>query len=225
MTIEPEIIGVKKHKMLAQYIEAACPNSLKLICCFVPMKHYVVLGELLRLYFGHGMRLMKVHREIRFTSSPDVAGYIANNTTKQKQFKHDNVKKALYKLMTNSPYWKSIENVARRTDIRLLHDMDKARKLAKKPHCVDYRVLDCLLAPLNEQVENSAAEEQRQQNALMGIKIQKLNYLINKPFANSFCVLEYSKLKLFVIVITFNDIWPSIIYTVLQFPELVRKAV
>ena len=73
------------------------------------------------------MRLVKVYRAIRFNSFPYVAGYIANNTEKRKQFKHDDVKKAFYKFMNNAPYGKTIENVARRTDIRLLNDMEKAR--------------------------------------------------------------------------------------------------
>ena len=62
------------------------------------------------------MRLVKVHRDIRFNSSPYIAVYIANNRKKRKQFKHD--VKAFYKLMNNAPYGKMIENVARRTDIR-----------------------------------------------------------------------------------------------------------
>ena len=115
------------------------------------------------------MRLVKVHRAIRFNSSPYVAGYIGNNTEKRKQFKHDDVKKALYKLMNNAPYGNTIENVARRTDIRLLNDMEKARKLAEKPHCVDYRVFDGQLAPQEEQVEAAVAEEQQNQKALVGI--------------------------------------------------------
>ena len=81
------------------------------------------------------MRLVKLHRKIRFKSSNYVASYIANNTAKRQQFKHDDVKKALYKLMNNAPYNKTIKNVAQRIDIRLLNNMEKARKLAKKPDC------------------------------------------------------------------------------------------
>ena len=152
------------------------------------------------------MRLVKVHCAIRFNSSPYVAGYIANNTEKRKQFKHDDVKKAFYKLMNNAMYGKTIANVARRTDIRLLNDMEKARKLAERPHCVDFRVFDGHVAPPEEQVEAAAAEEQQQQEALVGIEMRKLNHFINKPFANGFCVLENSKLKMYVIVIKYNDI-------------------
>ena len=84
------------------------------------------------------MRLVKVHCAIRFKSSPYVASYIANNTAKRQQFKHDDVKKTFYNLMNNGPDGKTIENVARRTDIRLLNDMEKARKLAENPYCIDF---------------------------------------------------------------------------------------
>ena len=36
-----------------------------------------------------------------------------------------------------------------------------------------------------------------QHDALVGIEIRKLNFLINKPFANGFCVLEWPKLKMY----------------------------
>ena len=195
ITIEPEITSEKQHNLRAQYFGAACPFIRKLICSFLPKKNCVVLGQLLRFYLDRGMRLVKVHRAIRFNSSPYVAGYIANNTKKRKQFKHDDVKKAFYKLMNNAPYGKTIENVARRTDIKLLNDMEKGRKLAEKPHCVDIRVFDGQLAPQEEQVEAAVADEQQHQKALVRIEMRKLNHFINKPFANGFCVLEYSKLK------------------------------
>ena len=64
MTIVLEITGVKKHNPHAQYFGAACPYSRKLICSFLPKKHYVVLGQLLRFYLDRGMRQVKVHRAI-----------------------------------------------------------------------------------------------------------------------------------------------------------------
>ena len=144
------------------------------------------------------MRLVKLHRAIRFKSLPYVSTYIANYTAKRQQFKHDDVKKAFYKLMNNAPYKKTSEFVARRTDLRLLNDMDKARRLAEKMHCVDLRVFDEQVAQPNEQVDAVAAEKQQRQEALVGIKMRRLNQFINKPFANGFFVLEYSKLKMYV---------------------------
>ena len=86
MTIKPTITGVKQQNLRAQYFEAACPFSRKLICSFLHKKHYGVLEQLLRFYLDRGMRLVKVHRAIRLISSPYVAGYIANNPEKRKQF-------------------------------------------------------------------------------------------------------------------------------------------
>ena len=91
--------------------------------------------------------------------------------------------------MNNAPYGKTIENVALRTDIRLLNDMGKARRLPEKPHCVDFRVFDGQVAPPEEKVEAAAAEEQQQQEALVGIEMRELNHFINKPFANGFCAV------------------------------------
>ena len=85
MTIEPEITGEKQHNLRAQYFGAACSYSRKLICSFLQKKHYVVLFQLLRFYLDRGMRLAKVHRAIRFKSSPYVASHIANNTAKRQQ--------------------------------------------------------------------------------------------------------------------------------------------
>ena len=117
------------------------------------MKHYVVLGQLLRFYLDRRIKLVKVYRAICFNSSHYVAELIANNTEKRKQFKHYDVKKAFYKLMNNAPYGKTIENVTWRTDIRLLNEMVKARKLAEQPHCVDFRVFDGHVAPPNKQFD------------------------------------------------------------------------
>ena len=145
------------------------------------------------------MKLVKLHRAIRFKSLPYVASYIANKTAKQQQFKHYDVKKAFYKLMNNAFYRKTIENVARRTDIRLLNDMEKARRLAEKPNCVDFCVFDGQVAPPEEQVEAAAAKEQQQKEALVEIEMRELNHFSNMLFATGFCVLEYSKLQMYEI--------------------------
>ena len=80
MTIKPEITGEKQQNLCAQYFGAECPFSRKLICSFLPKKHYVVLGQLLCFYLDSGIRLVKVHRVIRFNSSSYAASFIANNT-------------------------------------------------------------------------------------------------------------------------------------------------
>ena len=83
MTIEPEITGEKQRNLLAQHFGTACPYSRKLICSFLPKKHYVGLGKLFHSYIDSGMRLAKVHRAIQFKSSPYVVSCIANKSAKR----------------------------------------------------------------------------------------------------------------------------------------------
>ena len=63
---------------------------------------------------------------------------------------------------------------------------------------MDFSVFDGQVAQLKEQIEVAAAEKQQQREALVGIEMRNLNHFINIPFANGFCVLEYSKLKMYV---------------------------
>ena len=66
------------------------------------------------------MRLNKVHRAIKFTALAYLAVYIKNNTERRYANRNDETKKNFYKLMNNSPYGKTIENVAKRSNIKLL---------------------------------------------------------------------------------------------------------
>ena len=128
MNIDAEITGEKQHQLRSKYFGAACPFSRKLVCSFLPKRKYVGHGHLLRSYLDRGMKLVQVHRAIRFATNPYFEPYINNNTQKQRQCKTDEVKRNFYKLMNNAPYGKTIENLAKRSDIRLVTEEDKALK-------------------------------------------------------------------------------------------------
>ena len=115
ISISDQNTGPKQHEPRAKYFSAASPYSRKLICSFLPKRHYVVLGRLLEFYLNRGMRLVRVHRAIKFTASPYFKPYIDHNATKRKQCGGDPTKKDFYKLMNNAPYGKTIENVAKRS--------------------------------------------------------------------------------------------------------------
>ena len=125
MTIEAEITGEKQHELRAKYFGAACPFSRKLVCSFLPKRKYVVHGHLLRFYLDRGMKLVKIHRGISFTASPYFEPYIRHNSEKRAQFKTDVDLSNLYKLLNNAIFGKTIENVAKRSDIRLVTDEDE----------------------------------------------------------------------------------------------------
>ena len=104
----------------------------------------------------------------------------------RQKFKADPCKKNFYKLLNNSIYGKTIESPARRSDIRLLNDMEKARQLAEKPHCIDFRVFD---------------------EQLIGIEMRKIGHIINKAFQHGFSVLKWSKYKMYSFYALLKDIW------------------
>ena len=87
----------------------------------------------------------------------------------------DETQRSFFKLMNNAPYGKTIENVGKRTDIRLLNDKTNAYRLTEKPDCIDFKIF----------TEN-----------LFGVEQRKVNQLINKPFQMGLSILELSKLHM-----------------------------
>ena len=60
----------------------------KLICSFLPKKHYVLHYKNLKQYLEEGMILKKVHRGIKFVQSPWMEPYIRKNTDLRKDAKN-----------------------------------------------------------------------------------------------------------------------------------------
>ena len=81
------------------------------------------------------MVLRKVHRVIQFNQAKFLKSYVDFNTKMRKIAKanENDFEIDFFKLMDNSLYGKTVENVRRRTDIRLLSDEKKYQKLVNTP--------------------------------------------------------------------------------------------
>ena len=88
----------------------------KLICSFLPKKHYVLHYKNLKQYLQEGMILKKVHRGIKFYQSPWMEPYIRKNTDLRK---------------TASS---SFENIRKKQTVILVDDRKLANKLSSKPN-------------------------------------------------------------------------------------------
>ncbi|PFX17605.1 hypothetical protein AWC38_SpisGene18061 [Stylophora pistillata] len=109
----------------------------KLVCTFYGKKKYIIHHETLKLYRSLGIEIGKIHRIIRFEESPWMKKYIDLNTELRAKADND-FEKDFFKLMNNSVYGKTMENIRNRVDVRLVNSEDKAAKLVKKPnfkHC------------------------------------------------------------------------------------------
>ena len=94
-----------------------------------------------------GMRLTKVHRALRFDQSPWMEPYIRMNTELWKKAASD-FEKDLCKLMNNSVFGKTMENLRRRVDVKLVlsNEEDKLRRLIASPAFARANIFDYDLA-------------------------------------------------------------------------------
>ena len=105
----------------------------KLICSFLPKKNYVLHYKNLKQYLEEGMILKKVHHGLKFYQSPWMEPYIRKNTDLRKEAKNA-FENDFFKLMNNSVFGKTIENIRKRQNVILVDDRKKALKLTSKPN-------------------------------------------------------------------------------------------
>ena len=97
----------------------------KLILNFTDKDKYVVHIRLLRFYLEQGLVLKDIHRVIRFKQSAWLQPYIEFNTNKRKEATTD-FGKDFFKLMNNSVFGKTMENVKNTMNLHLTIDDDNA---------------------------------------------------------------------------------------------------
>ena len=82
----------------------------KLVCNLYNKKKYVVHINSLKQALNHGLKLQKIHRIIEFNQEAWFKPYIDMNTELRKLARND-FEKDLFKLMNNSVFGKTMENI------------------------------------------------------------------------------------------------------------------
>ena len=98
----------------------------KLMCNLHNKKKYVVHIKSLKQALNHGLKLKKVHRIIEFNQEALLKPYIDMNTELRKLAK-DDFEKDLFKLMNNAVFGKTMENIRKHRNIKLV-TTDKKKK-------------------------------------------------------------------------------------------------
>jgi len=108
------------------------PESIKvnnvdiLIPTFNDKTKYVVHHENLKLYENLGLNITKIHRGIKFEEDAWFQKYIIWNTKLRSEAKNE-FERDFFKLMVNSVFGKTMENIRNRVYIRLVTNETKAR--------------------------------------------------------------------------------------------------
>ncbi|UYV67977.1 hypothetical protein LAZ67_5002690 [Cordylochernes scorpioides] len=150
-------------------------SSIKLCPNFFPKSSYTVHYRTLKFYLSQGLILTKIHKIISFNQSPWLKPYIDFNTDQRKQAKSE-FEKSFWKLLNNSVYGKTIENLRKRVRVEVVTEPERAAKLMGKPTLDSFHIIE---------------------EDLVILKMKKRNLTLNKPVYLGFTILELSKLKIF----------------------------
>ena len=91
----------------------------KLVCNLRDKKKYVVHIKSLKQALNHGLKLKKIHRIIEFNEKAWLKPYINMNTELRKLAK-DDFEKDLFKLMNHAVFGKTMENIRKHREIKLV---------------------------------------------------------------------------------------------------------
>jgi hypothetical protein len=167
-----------KNEMLSEYAReiaekynVSVGGIRKLVTSLGPREKYVVHVRNLKLYTDLGMKLTKIHRAVTLNQSKWLSDYIAYNT-KMRSVSKNTFEKNFFKLMNNSIYGKTMENVRKRVDVKLVTTKDDLVKVVASPCFQSQRIMN---------------------DNLVAVKRIKEVLTLSKPCYVGMCILDLSK--------------------------------
>jgi hypothetical protein len=125
----PENIVIKKEQLNEWQKEGYKNSRVKKLCCtFNDKKDYIVNYRYLKLVLSLGVQLVKVNKVLEYTQKDFLKGYIMLNTNLRKESNNE-FEKDFYKLMNNSIFGKTMENVRNRINFRLINTEEQALRV------------------------------------------------------------------------------------------------
>ena len=161
----------KYCKNIAEKHNISTGTVHKLIPTLANKEKYVLHYRNLQLYTSLGLKITKVDPVLQFKQSPWLKEYINFNTEKRKNA-NNAFEKDFFKLMNNSVFGKTMGNIRKREDVRLVTDENKLLKYASKPTYISSKIFN----------EN-----------LVAVHKIKETLTLNRPAYVGMCILDLSK--------------------------------
>ena len=149
-------------------------NTKKLVCNLNAKKNYIVHINVLKQALDHGLKLRKVHRVIEFNQEAWLKEYIDVNTDDSNDA--NDSEKDFFKLMNNAVFDKTMENVRKHRDIKLVKTDKKRNKLVSELNFHTMKLID---------------------NNLAIIEMRKVKIKMNKPIYLGLSILDISKITMY----------------------------
>jgi hypothetical protein len=165
-----ENMSIKKSDLNEWQQENYKESNIKKLCLSLhDKKKYVINYRLLKLYISLGVEITNIHRVLEYKQSDFLKKYIDLNTDLRKKAGKNEFKKDFYKLMNNSVFGKTMENVRNRINFRLITTEEQALRVKNMKRFTIFN------------------------NDLVGLHINKTEVLLNKPIYLGQNILDESK--------------------------------
>ena len=166
-------------------------GSEKLCLTLQDKTKYVLHYRNLKQYLDLGLKLKKVHRALEFNQSPWLKPYIDLNTRLRRnatcKFDEDQAK-----LMNNSYFGKTCENVRKYKDVIICTDKESIQKLMKKEKCDGWTTYNGKLAAVLRNRNVVKLDKPR----YVGTAILGISKEIMYDFHYNYMMKEYANVKL-----------------------------
>ena len=146
-------------------------NVEKLVTSFEDKENYLIYINALKQALNHGLILKKVYRVIEFKQEAWLKPYIDMNTKLRTEAMND-FEREFFKLMNNSFFGKTMENVRNHRDIKLVTTNERRNELVSE--------------------RNYHATKHFSEN-LLAIEMRKTKVVLSKPIYLGQAILDISK--------------------------------
>ena len=147
------------------------PSIPKLIPNLSDKSKYILHISNLQLYCALGLKIKKVHRILTFKQRPWLKEYIDFNTEQRKNARNE-FEKDFFKLLNNSVFGKTMENLRNRRNFDLVNNITSLKKFVAQPTFKGFTIFH---------------------EDLVAIERKIASLTLNRPIYTGLCILDLSK--------------------------------